>query len=43
VRATARISEPKGKVATPVFDGAHEEEITGLLGSDAGEQGRPNR
>jgi DNA-directed RNA polymerase subunit beta len=26
-------SEPNSKVATPVFDGAHEEEITGLLGS----------
>ena len=26
-------SEPNTNVATPVFDGAHEEEITGLLGS----------
>jgi DNA-directed RNA polymerase subunit beta len=26
-------SEPNSNVATPVFDGAHEEEITGLLGS----------
>ncbi len=26
-------SEPDTNVATPVFDGAHEEEITGLLGS----------
>ncbi len=29
----ADASEPNTKVATPVFDGAHEEEITGLLGS----------
>src|SRR5918997_152113 len=31
-------SEPGSLVATPVFDGAREEEITGLLGSS-----RPNR
>jgi DNA-directed RNA polymerase subunit beta len=30
---SADASEPNTKVATPVFDGAHEEEITGLLGS----------
>jgi len=29
----ADASEPGTNVATPVFDGAHEEEITGLLGS----------
>jgi DNA-directed RNA polymerase subunit beta len=29
----ADASEPNTNVATPVFDGAHEEEITGLLGS----------
>jgi DNA-directed RNA polymerase subunit beta len=29
----AHASEPGTNVATPVFDGAHEEEITGLLGS----------
>ena len=29
----AESSEPGTKVATPVFDGAHEEEITGLLSS----------
>src|ERR1700727_3053126 len=29
----ADASEPNSNVATPVFDGAHEEEITGLLGS----------
>jgi len=29
----ADTSEPGTNVATPVFDGAHEEEITGLLGS----------
>src|SRR6202162_5487799 len=29
----AHATEPSTKVATPVFDGAHEEEITGLLGS----------
>ena len=32
-RATARKGEPGTNVATPVFDGAREEEITGLLGS----------
>ena len=34
----AQSAEPGTKVATPVFDGAREEEITGLLGST-----RPNR
>jgi DNA-directed RNA polymerase subunit beta len=34
----AQSAEPGTKVATPVFDGAKEEEITGLLGST-----RPNR
>jgi DNA-directed RNA polymerase subunit beta len=29
----ARVGSPNTKVATPVFDGAREEEITGLLGS----------
>jgi DNA-directed RNA polymerase subunit beta len=29
----ARVGEPNTKVATPVFDGARENEITGLLGS----------
>jgi DNA-directed RNA polymerase subunit beta len=29
----ADASEPNSNVATPVFDGAHEEEITGLLGA----------
>jgi DNA-directed RNA polymerase subunit beta len=29
----ADVSEPNSNVATPVFDGANEEEITGLLGS----------
>jgi DNA-directed RNA polymerase subunit beta len=29
----ARTAEPRTRVASPVFDGAHEEEITGLLAS----------
>jgi len=31
--ADARTAEPRTRVASPVFDGAHEEEITGLLSS----------
>jgi DNA-directed RNA polymerase subunit beta len=31
--ADARTADPRTRVASPVFDGAHEEEITGLLSS----------
>ena len=39
-RIGAEEGDPGTNVATPVFDGAREDEITGLLGSTLPEQGR---